>query len=75
MNNSRRLKLSALQGKLVEIKEYIEEIKTDEEMAFDNMPENLQGSQKGEESEEAIDYMDQAIDSIEEAIDSIDSII
>ena len=50
------------------IKSDIEMILMDEEMAFDNMPENLQGSYRGEMSQEAQDNMNEAIDLIDEFI-------
>ncbi len=47
------------------IKSDIEMVLMDEEMAFDNMPENLQGSYRGEMSQEAQDNMNEAIDLID----------
>ena len=38
------------------------------------MPENLQYSMRGEESQEAIDYMSEAVSNIEEAIDQLEDI-
>ena len=84
MNKTRRGQLENLSIKLsriksIEEKAYItecisilEEIKWDEENYFDNMPENLQGSLRGCESEEAIDNMYLAIDSLTDAQDSED---
>ena len=51
----------------------LEEIRDEEEEAFDNMPENLQGSWRGSESEEAIDNMDSAIEALEDACDEEDA--
>jgi len=39
---------------------------------LDNMPENLEGSERYSTMESAIDSLDDAIDKIEEAQDSID---
>lgn len=47
------------------IKSDIEMVLMDEEMAFENMPENLQGSYRGEMSQEAQDNMNEAIDLID----------
>ena len=44
---------------------------SEEETAFENIPENLQCSIRGEESEESIDYMNEAIDSLENAIEQL----
>ena len=40
----------------------LEDVLYDEEAAYDNIPENLQGSWRAEESEEAIDALNDAID-------------
>lgn len=50
------------------VKSDIEMVLMDEEMAFDSMPENLQGSYRGMMSEEAQDNMNEAIDLIDEFI-------
>lgn len=47
----------------------IEDVQSDEEDAFDNMPENLQGSMRGEESEEAIDSLQNAYDALDDLSD------
>ena len=82
MNKVRRGQLRALSAKLARIEStgdkaaldecinVLEDIKWDEEEYFDNMPENLQGSMRGCESEEAIDNMDQALDALNEAVES-----
>lgn len=46
----------------------VRNVLADEEMAFDSMPDNLKPSMKGQESEEAIDYLTEA-ESILEDID------
>ena len=84
MNKVRRGQLRTLSAKLSRIvsiddKEtldecisILEDIKWDEENYFENMPENLQVSMRGCESEEAIDNMDQALDALNEAIETED---
>lgn len=56
------------------IKSEIEDILWEENDAYDNMPENLQYSIRGEESSEAIDNLQEAVDLLEEAIDIINDI-
>ena len=41
-------------------------------MTFDNFPESLQESERGEAMQEAIDNMESALDSIDEAISSVE---
>lgn len=56
------------------IKNEIEDILWEENDAYDNMPESLQYSVRGEESSEAIDNLQEAVDLLEEAIDIINDI-
>ena len=82
MNKVRRGQLRNLSAKLSRIESIddkavldecisiLEDIKWDEEYYFDNMPENLQGSMRGCESEDAIDNMDQALDTLSEAMET-----
>ena len=80
MNNQRRKELNRIATamesvsmpvdieELDGIKSDIESVLWDEEFAFDNMPENLQYSMRGEASQEAQDNMNEAIDLIDEFI-------
>ena len=80
MNNQRRKELNnivtAMENvstpvdieELEGIKSDIEMVLMDEELAFDNMPEGLQYSMRGEASQEAQDNMNEAIDLIDEFI-------
>lgn len=83
MNNSRRKKIASVIKSLRNITDYnligliqneIEDILWDEEDTYNNTPESLQYSMRGEESMEAIDNLQDAIDALEEAIDIIDEI-
>lgn len=56
------------------IKDEIEDILWEENDAYDNMPESLQYSVRGEESSEAIDNLQEAVDLLEEAINLINDI-
>lgn len=77
MNNQRRKELNRISTEmsaativdLESIKSDIEMILMDEEMAFENMPEGIQMSYRGEMSEEAQDNMTDAIDQIDDFID------
>ena len=52
------------------LKEELESICSDEQDYFDNMPENLQGSMRGMDAENAIDAMNEAIESMDNAIEA-----
>lgn len=81
MNNARR-KAIASESVRIElairqinlIKDNIERILSDEEDAFDNMPENLQYSERGENSQDAMDLLNEAISSLEDALDNLSDI-
>lgn len=71
MNKERRKEIEALIDELDDLKARIESVQSDEQDYFDNMPENLQSSERGEMAEEAIGNLDSALDSLDEAIDSL----
>lgn len=53
-----------------ELRDKLENICSDEQDYFDNMPENLQGGMRGMDAEEAIDAMNEAIECMGNAIDA-----
>ena len=75
MNKQRRNLIGENINLLEKIKNNLEDILSDEEFSFDNMPENLQGSLRGEESETAIDVLSEAIDDIENCIEKLNEIV
>lgn len=74
MNKQRRKIISECTIQIEEIKLKLEDVKSDEEFAFDSMPENLQGSLRGEEMEGAIDCLEEAIDSLDSAIEQLNEL-
>ena len=75
MNKNRRQQLRVWNQKAEGLKDELENILSDEQDYFDNMPENLQGSMRGSDSEDAIGQMEEAVSSLEEAIELIEEII
>lgn len=82
MNKERRKKLDLLGIKMGNVVKEIEDIKNqlndvlvDEENAFDSIPEGLQASERGMNSEESIDLMYDIKDKLEQCIDNINDII
>lgn len=69
MNKERRKALAEIVDQLAGIRSAIEQVKDDEQDAFDNMPEGLQQSEKGEKAENAISRLDDALS----AVDDIES--
>lgn len=50
---------------------HLDSVQTDEEMTYDNMPENLQDSLRGMDSQDSIDALDDAASLVREAIDRL----
>jgi len=73
MNKLRRKSLQEIFDKLSDLREEIESIKDEEDESRENMPENLQGSERYEQSETASYNMDEAMEYISSACDSIES--
>ena len=75
MNKTRRQQLRKWLEDIEEIKNKLENICSDEEDYYDQIPENLQSGQRACDSEEAIDQMNGAIDALDEAISCIEEIV
>ena len=59
MNAKTRKQIEKYIETIENVKSEIEDIQSDEECKFDNMPEGLQESERGEAMQEAIDYLTQ----------------
>lgn len=73
MNKIRRKELSEIIDRIQAITNDLENILSEEEDYRDNMPENLQSSEKYETSDNACSFMQDAIDNLNEAMDNIGS--
>lgn len=71
MNKERRNKIMTIVGKLQDIEEEIQAILDEEQDYFDNMPESLQGGEKGSAAEGAINDLESALQSCTETADSL----
>ena len=74
MNKQRRKELNILGSKIKKVKNQdeiyecigiLENIRDDEQDYYDNIPENLQCSQRAEDSEQAIENMEEALELLE----------
>lgn len=74
MNNKRRKEISKIVATLEDAMERLSEVVDEEQSAFDNMPESIQGSDRGCNSEEAIGYLSDALDSVQSALEYLDSL-
>ena len=74
MNKQRRQKIRDIRKEIETCKENLQKILDEEQDYFDNMPENLQGSMKGSDSEDAIDTMESCIEDLENIIKELTEI-
>lgn len=75
MNAKRRKELEKVIALIEDAKTQLEALKDEEQEAFDNIPEGLQYSEKGEKMEEVISYLDDSFSELESAIENITSAI
>ena len=75
MNNARRKQIRCVADTLSNALSLLEDIKSEEEDSLNNIPENMQSSERYRISENAVDALDEAVSSIEEALSSLDSSI
>jgi hypothetical protein len=75
MNNERRSNIRRILDEMTAGMEALRELQEEEQESFDNLPEGLQQSDRGQEIEECAGDFDMAIDSIENAIDEVQDIL
>lgn len=73
MNNTRRKHLRDLIEKMEGIKSEIEEIRTEEEEYYNNMPEAFQDGDKGDRAQTVIEYLDEAMTATGDVIENLTS--
>lgn len=71
MNQERRKRLEEAAAKLAEAREIIEAVRDEEQDAFDNMPESLQGGERGEKMEHAASLLDDLAGDLETSIETL----
>ena len=67
MNSERRKRIREAVGFLETAKDIVTDVCSDEQNALDNMPENLQWSDRYTAMEDAVSAMEDAVSSIDEA--------
>lgn len=75
MNKSQRKDLVDFMKQIYEILTKLEEMKDIEQDKFDNLPENIQYSDKGQKFEDNVEALDNIIDLLNDATDSLSDII
>lgn len=75
MNNPRRKDIRRAMELLQEAMDIISCAGEEEREAYDNLPESLQYTERGETLEENADTLDEAVDSIYDLMDSLEEIL
>ena len=75
MNKARRKQIEKALDLLQQASEIIAEVGDEEEEAFDNIPESIQESERGEKMQEYIDTIDEAVGAIDEVKDNLETIL
>lgn len=73
MNNTRRKSLQELIEKTEGLKLEIEELRTEEEEYYNNMPEAFQDGEKGDSAQTVIEYLDEAMTAAGDVIENLTS--
>lgn len=73
MNKKDRKVISGWIDNLEKIKSEIEDMRTEEECKFDNLPDGIQESECGERILDAIENLGCSVDSIEEAVEYLEN--
>lgn len=78
MNKIRRKQISQIKKDIIDyvedVRVRLDEVKFDEEFAYDSMPEGLQSSMRGMDSEDSINILSDAIDELEQVVDLLNEI-
>lgn len=75
MNKERRERLQAIIGQLEDQKAAIEEVRDDEEMAYENIPENLNNSDRATQMYDNMDDLDTAANDLDDIIYNLQEIL
>jgi hypothetical protein len=71
MNQERRKLISAQISALRDVEYALIDVAEAEQKAFNNLPEGLQNSERGETMQEAINHLEAAVESIRSACDCL----
>lgn len=73
MNADRRKQISKIIISLSEIRSEIEELQSEEQDYFDNMPENMQSGENGCAAEQSAQLLDDAMNSIDDVMSNLET--
>lgn len=71
MNKARRISITKIADSLQALKSDVESIQSEEQDAYDNLPESFQDGERGDRMQEAIGNLDDALNLIDEVVTSL----
>ena len=71
MNNTRRKALRELIDRIEGAKMEIEDIRSEEEEYYNNMPEAFQDGEKGDRAQTVIEYLDEAMTAADNVVENL----
>lgn len=75
MNKERRKRIAEAVELLQRVLAILDEVGSEERDAFDNLPEGIQNSERGEAMGEAADTLEEAASSAEEIVSNLEGIL
>lgn len=75
MNKTRRIKIKAIMERITECREDLEVLKEAEQDCYDNLPEALQDSEKGETIQMFADDLETACDDLDNIVEELEDLV
>lgn len=75
MNKVRRKTIEEIISIMENLKERIDNVSEEEQEAFDNLPEGLQASEKGEKMEENVGILEEASSSLDDIVSNLQELL
>lgn len=75
MNDERRKEIQRARDLLAEVKAILEQVQSEEQDYYDNMPESFQNGDKGTKASEAADKLQEAVDAVDEVDNAIEEAV
>ena len=75
MNKARRKWLEGIIGKLEELEDELYQLYEEEQEAYDNMPESLQNSERGQAMYDVVNDLETEHDNIEDLVNNLQEIL
>lgn len=75
MNKDRRKRLESIKEKLDKIREELDDVRSEEQESYENIPVNMQGSDRAYKMYGNIYILEDAVSSLDETFSNLDEII